>query len=166
MCRRAEIIADKSPYPIIYSVENTSTTIISPELFRRYCYPHLLEYGRIVSAAGKYHVLHMCGHLKAVLPDIARLPAAGMEAFTAPPVGNTTLLDGRLACPGKCLIGGTSAVLWLEDAATIIERLRRDLDDLPDQRGIVVTSAGVMPPACDPERIRQVAQSVMNYPVR
>lgn len=166
LCRRAEIIADRAPYPIVYSVENTSTTIISPGLFRRYCLPHLLDYGRILSPAGKCHVLHMCGHLKAVLPDIASLPAAAIEAFTSPPVGNTTLLDGRAACPDKCLIGGTNAVLWLNDARTIIETLQRDLDALPDSRGVVVTSAGVMPPACNPQTIQQVGDWVKRYPVR
>jgi uroporphyrinogen-III decarboxylase len=164
--RRAEIIADKAPYALVYSSENTSTTLISPALFQRYCYRHLLEYGRIISAAGKHHILHMCGHLKALLPDIATLPAAAVEAFTSPPVGNTRLLDGRAACPDKCFIGGTNATLWLEDAAAIIAEVERDLDALPHTRGIVVTSAGVMPPAATPETIREVGAWVKTYPVR
>ena len=166
ICRRAEIIADKAPYPLIYSSENTSTTLISPALFRRFCHRHLLDYGRIITAAGKHHVLHMCGHLKALLPDIATLPAAAMEAFTSPPVGDTRLLDGRAACADKCLIGGTNATLWLEDAGTIIAEIERDLGALPHTRGIVVTSAGVMPPAASPETIRKVAAWVKAYPVR
>ena len=165
LCRRAEIMADRSPYPIIYSVENTSTTLISPELFRRYCYGHLMEYGRIISQGGKLHMLHMCGHLRTILPDIDSLPAAGIEAFTSPPMGNTKLLDGRTDCPEKCLIGGTSAVLWLETAETIIETMERDLDVLPHRRGIVLTSAGVMPPRCRPETIKRVAEWVKNYAV-
>jgi len=164
-CRRAEVIADKSPYRVIYSVENTSTMLISPELFRRYCYGHLADYGRIVRSAGKLHILHMCGHLKALLPDIAALPAAGIEAFTSPPVGNTTFLDGRTACGDKCLIGGTNAALWLEDAGTIIRTIERDLDALPHHRGIVVTSAGVMPPGCSPVTIREVAEWIRSYAV-
>jgi len=165
LCRRAEIIADKAPYPLVYSTENTSTTLISPALFRRYCYQHLADYGRIVTAAGKHHILHMCGHLKALLPDIAALPAVAIEAFTSPPVGNTTLLDGRAAGADKCLIGGTNASLWLEQAAAIIEALERDLDALPHRRGLVITSAGVMPPAASPETIRAVAAWVKAYPV-
>jgi len=165
LCRRAEIIADRAPYPLVYSTENTSTTLISPALFRRYCHRHLADYGRIVTAAGKHHILHMCGHLKALLPDIAALPAAGIEAFTTPPVGNTTLGDGRAACPRQCLIGGTNASLWLQEAPAIIAELERDLGALPHRRGLVVTSAGVMPPAARPETIRQVAEWVKGYPV-
>ncbi len=165
ICRRAEITADKSPCQVIYSTENTSTTLISPELFRRYCHRHLTEYGQIVRSAGKLHLLHMCGHLKALLPDIATLPASGIEAFTSSPVGNTTFLDGRRACEDKCFIGGTNAALWLEDAEAIIETIQRDLDILPHHRGIVVTSAGVMPPLCSPETIKKVAEWVKGYAI-
>jgi len=161
--RRTAILAEKSCYRIIYSSENTSTTLISPELFRRYCLRHLMDYGRIIASAGKFHVLHMCGHLKVLLPDIDTLPAAAMEAFTSPPVGNTTLLDGRTACKDKCLIGGTNATLWLEDAETITRTIGHDLDVLPHRRGIVVTSAGVMPPGCPPETIKRVADWVKSY---
>lgn len=165
LCRRAEIIVAKCPAPVVYSVENTSTTLISPALFRRYCYGHLLDYGNIVSSAGKLHVLHMCGHLRDVLADVARLPAAGIEAFTSPPVGNTTLKDGRTACSGKCLIGGTNAVLWTKSAEEIFGQIRHDLDELLHQRGVVVTSAGVMTPLCKPETIKKVAELVKDYPV-
>jgi len=165
LCRRAEIIAGYTPYPLVYSVENTSTTLISPAMFRRYCLPHLRAYGEIIRGAGKHHVLHMCGKLKELLPDIGTLPASAIEAFTSPPVGSTTLLDGRTACPNLCFIGGTNATLWLEPAETIIETIASDLAALPHQRGIVVTSAGVMPPFCQPETIKAVADWIKEYPV-
>lgn len=164
-CRRAEIVAEKCPANVVYSVENTSTTLISPEHFKKYCYKHLMDYGNILSSAGKLHVLHMCGYLKDVLSDVAELPAAGLEAFTSPPVGNTPLKFGRDTCPGKCLIGGTNAVLWTKTAEEIFEQIEHDLDELPHHRGVVVTSAGVMPPLCKPETIKEVAELVKNYPV-
>jgi len=165
LLRRAEIVAERTPYQIVYSTENTSTTLISPDMFRRYSYRHLADYGRTITAAGKIHVLHMCGHLKRLLPDLDTLPAGAFEAFTSPPVGNTTLFDGRSGCTTKCLIGGTNATLWLEDADTIASTIEHDLRVLPHPWGIVVTSAGVMPPRCTPETIRQVAERVWRYQV-
>jgi hypothetical protein len=100
-----------------------------------------------------------------VLADVARLPAAGIEAFTSPPVGNTVLEDGRAACPDKCLIGGTNAVLWTKSAEEIFSQIKHDLDELSHQRGVVVTSAGVMTPLCKPETIKEVAELVKGYPV-
>ncbi len=165
LCRRAEIIAEKCPAPVVYSVENTSTTLISPELFRQYPYQHLMDYGNVLSSAGKLHVLHMCGHLYDVLADVAKLPAVAIEAFTSPPVGNTTLKDGRTACSNKCLIGGTNAVLWTKTADEIFHEIKHDLDELAHQRGVVVTSAGVMTPLCKPETIKEVADLVKAYSV-
>jgi hypothetical protein len=165
LCRRAEIIAEKSPAPVVFSTENTSTTLISPDMFRKYCYEHLMDYGNIVSSAGKVHLLHMCGHLKDVLPDIGKLPAAGIEAFTSPTLGNTTLSDGRMACPDKSLVGGTNATLWTKPTDEIFGQVKHDLDELPHHRGVVLTSAGVMTPLCKPETIREVADLVKSYSI-
>jgi hypothetical protein len=48
----------------------------------------------------------------------------------------------------------------------IIAEIKNRLDESPHHRGIVVTSAGVMPPLCKPETIREVCEWVKEYPVR
>jgi len=166
LVRKAEILTDQWPGDMIYSTENTSTTLISPDQYQTYSYPHIKTYGDIVTGGGRLFVLHMCGHLKALLPTLNTLPVSAFEAFTAPTLGNTTLLDGRSACPNVCLVGGTEATLWTRPAADIIAHIERSLDDLPHHRGIVVTSAGVMPPLCRAETIRTVCDWVKNCPVR
>lgn len=166
MLDRVNLMAVDHPADLLYVVENTSTTLISPDQYRAYCIGHITEYGAIARQTGRNLVLHMCGHLKALLPDLAAIPAHAFEAFTSPTVGNTSLLDGRTQCPDKCLIGGTNAVLWTQPAGAIIRQIEKDLDVLSHHRGIVVTSAGVMPPACRPETIREVAEWVRRYAVR
>ena len=166
MLRTTELVCENSPADILYLMENTSTTLISPDQFRRYCARHIGEYARVSQQAGRNMVLHMCGHLKALLPDLAEIPAQAFEAFTSPTLGNTTLLDGRTHCPDKCLIGGTNAMLWTRPSEEIIRQIEQDLGELPHHRGIVVTSAGVMPPLCEPETIRRVCEWVKWYPVR
>ncbi|HOJ39368.1 MAG TPA: hypothetical protein PK644_02740, partial [bacterium] len=79
---------------------------------------------------------------------------------------DTTLLDGRTFCPEKCLLGGTNATLWLQPARRICQELEKDLQALPHHRGLVITSAGVMPPGCSPETIKQVADFVRSFPAR
>jgi uroporphyrinogen-III decarboxylase len=166
LVKKAEILAEHSPADVFYMIENTSTTLISPDQYRTYCAPHITEYGNVVADAGGILILHMCGHLKALLPDLAKIPARAFEAFTSPTLGNTTLLDGRTACPDKCLVGGTNAMLWTRGSDEIIAQLETDLDALPHHRGIVVTSAGVMPPLCAPETIKAVCEWVKAYPAR
>jgi len=162
----ARLLAETMVSDVVYFTENTSTTLASPEQYRRYCFPHLKECCAILHGAGRRVILHMCGHLKALLPDLGQMPVCAFEAFTAPPVGNTTLLDGRANCPNVCLVGGTSATLWTKPAHQIIAQIEKDLDALPHHRGVVVTSAGVMPPMCEPETIRKVCQFVQAYPAR
>ncbi|OQB14335.1 MAG: methylcobalamin:coenzyme M methyltransferase [Firmicutes bacterium ADurb.Bin193] len=164
--RRAEISAENSPADIINIMENTSTTLISPTQYRTYCFDHINQYGSIVKQAGKPFMIHMCGHLKDLLPDLSKLNASAFEAFTSPTLGNTTLLDGRTGCPDKCLIGGTNAILWTQDSDTIIKKIEENLDALPHHRGIVVTSAGVMPPFAKPETIKTVCDWVKSYKIR
>jgi uroporphyrinogen-III decarboxylase len=166
LLRRAEILLEHSPADLFYMVENTSTTLISPEQYRRYCLRHIDDYASLARSYGRRLALHMCGHLKALLPDLATLDVAAFEAFTSPPVGNTRLEDGRRDCPRVCLIGGTNAALWTRPAGEIIAELERDLARLPHHRGIVVTSGGVMPPLAEPEKIRTVCEWVKSYPAR
>lgn len=84
----------------------------------------------------------------------------------SPPVGNTTLLDGRTIFPDKTLVGGTNAALWLEPAERIIAEIAADLDALPHHRGIVISSAGMMPPGCRPETIKRVCDWAHGYTAR
>ena len=166
ICRKAEISAEHSPADMFYMIENTSTSLISPMQFRQHCMPTLRECTEILNAHDRIMVYHMCGLLKDLLPDIATLGAAGIEAFTAPTLGNTMLLDGRTACPDMCLVGGTQATFWTKPADAIIAKIEEALAPLPHHRGIVVTSAGVMPPMCEPETIREVCEWVKAYPAR
>ena len=163
---RAEVVAQHSPADILYMTENTSTTLTSPAQYMRYCYPHITDYGRIARKHGRLMALHMCGHLRLLLPELATLPVDAFEAFTTPTLGDATLLDGRTNCPDKCLIGGTNAMLWTRPADEIIRQIERDLARLPHHRGVAITSAGVMPPLCEPETIRAVCDWVKTYPAR
>lgn len=166
MLRRAEIQAEHTPADMVYSTENTSTTLISPDQYERYCFKHLCDYGAALQAEGKRMVLHMCGLIKALLPLIDKVPARAFEAFTSPPVGNTTFVDGRGLCPEKCFIGGTNATLWTYPAEQIIAELDEHFRQLPHHRGLIVTSAGVMPPLASPETIKAVFDWVQSYPIK
>ncbi len=160
-------VAERTPADLIVSVENTSTTLISPGLFEKYCLGHLCDYGRIIAAAGKLHELHMCGLLGALLEAIDTIPAASIEAFTAPPLANTRLVDGKTRAPSKTFVGGTCVnTWWRRDAGQIQRYILGELDACPDHRGIVLTTAGVAPPACPAETFRAVGRWLASVPVR
>lgn len=157
LLRRAALLVEHSPADLLYLVENTSTSLISPGQYRRDNLPHVRACAEVITGAGRLMALHMCGRLHALLPDLATTGVHAFEAFTAPTLGDTTLRDGRTACPDVCLIGGTHAMLWLEPAESIIAYLEDSLATLPHLRRLILTSAGVMPPACAPDIIRRIA---------
>jgi len=163
---RLKIIADTTPADILVSVENTSTTLISPDQFERYCYPHLCDYGRIIEGAGKLYEMHMCGHTLALLELIDTIPGSSIEAYTAPTLGNTRLVDGRTLAPSKTLIGGTSVNTWLMPFDKICAYIQQELDASPDNRRTILTTAGVAPPACSAETFRAVGEWLRTVPVR
>lgn len=165
LVKRTELACQKCKADLLYFAENTSTTLISPSQYEKYCFSHIEDYARIINGYGRNMVLHMCGHLKDLLPQLSKVAAKAFEAFTSPTVGNTTLLDGRNICTDKCLIGGTNAILWTMSADDIINQIEYDLNVLPHHRGIIVTSSGVMPPMCSPDTIKTVCEWVKNYKV-
>jgi hypothetical protein len=99
----------------------------------------------------------MCGKLKALLEAIDGLPAQVNEAFTSPPVGDTTLADGRTRMRSKAPIGGTNATLWLAPAERIVAAVAADLAACPDRRKIFLPSAGVLPAGVSFDKAREVA---------
>lgn len=82
-------ILARDPFDIQVLVENTSTRYISPALYRRFNGPHQRDFVEIMHAAGKVAILHMCGHVRDLLPDIRQTGADGIHALTPPPTGDT-----------------------------------------------------------------------------
>ncbi|MBD3292057.1 MAG: hypothetical protein GF393_03975 [Armatimonadia bacterium] len=146
------------PAQWLTSVENTSTTLLSPEIFERYCFEHLRDYGTKIREAGRHHMLHQCGQLHDLLPKIDELPAECIEAYTAPTLGDTTVADRNERAPSMAIIGGTQAPTWLLPVDEICAIIERDLREAGSIRGVVLTSAGVMPPYCGIEKIKQIRE--------
>lgn len=84
-----KIIAEKMPYIACIPVENTSTTYISPNIYRKYSLPQLRDYIDILHSGGKKCILHMCGLIRNLLGEIKETGADGIHALTPAPVGNT-----------------------------------------------------------------------------
>lgn len=83
-----EALAD-GPCDTITLCENTSTYYISPDIYRRFNGPHVRDFVDIVKKRGKTALIHMCGHVRDLLPDIKKTWADGVHALTPPTTGNT-----------------------------------------------------------------------------
>ncbi len=156
-------IIQHTPRPYIRTVENTSTTLISPMMFKKVAFPHLCEYGRLIEENGMKHILHMCGHIKQLLPLIDRIPACAIEAFQATPMGDTNLADGVHLCPNKALIGGIAGTLWSLPDQEIVKRITADLEAAGNIRRICLENAGGMLTSIHPDRMKYIWSNILNH---
>jgi hypothetical protein len=163
---KAALQAEHAPADFLYMSENTSTTILSPAQFEEHCAGRMDEYAGIAHRHGKLFQIHMCGHIKSLLPRIASMKAGSIEALTPPSVGDTDLATARVLCPDKCFLGGTNAVQWVSSPEEVIAYLESQLSRLPHHRGIVLSTGGALPPSCPPEFVRKVAAFVKGYRIQ
>jgi hypothetical protein len=164
--KRLEMFAQHTPAEVICSIENTSTTLISPAQFDRFCLPHLTDYGRVIEQSGRWHELHMCGQIGQLLKRIETIPAVSIEAFSSAPIGDARLVDGRTRVPSKTLLGGTCANIWLEPPERIEAFLQEELDACGDHRRIIVTTGGEAPQGCSIDTFQRIGRWLAEVPVR
>ncbi len=158
--KTVERIAE-SPAPVVIEYENTSSTLLSPSIFRRYCLPVLNEYADILKSAGKIFLVHMCGKLKAFQADLAAARFDGIADISPPPTGNFTLDEAAAALRGKIVIGGIDATTFIEpdlkkteaNIATLIERIK-------PYRGVLLGSADTVPRGTPLESLRMIQHLV------
>ncbi|OGV63051.1 MAG: hypothetical protein A2498_13695 [Lentisphaerae bacterium RIFOXYC12_FULL_60_16] len=85
----------QSDIDVLVSVDDTSTTAISPDMFAA-CNLELTDArARLAHAAGKFYFHHSCGLIRDLLPLYRRTTMDAVHAFTIPPVGNVTVAEGR-----------------------------------------------------------------------
>lgn len=88
-----EILSKRTPLDCVIPIENTSTRMISPDLYEKLSLPQISDYVNILHKHNKLAVLHMCGHLKDLLYLFRDTGCDGINAVTLPPLGNTRFED-------------------------------------------------------------------------
>jgi len=61
-------------------VENTSTMMISPDIYSRFSVDHVKDFVDIMHENGKRAIVHMCGQIKDLLPLIKKPDWMGLIA--------------------------------------------------------------------------------------
>ncbi|NQU12432.1 hypothetical protein HQ590_16675 [bacterium] len=79
----------------IVTVDDTSTTTISPHLFEEYCLGYTDRMAEAAHQDGKFYLHHSCGLIRDLLPLYRRTKMDAVHAFTIPPLGNVTIGEGR-----------------------------------------------------------------------
>lgn len=130
-CQEYEAMAAQCPAPALIAVENTSTRLLSPALYRELSLPQIRQYADICHRHGQRLVLHMCGHLRALLPILPETGADAINALTPPPVGDTTVEVALDALgDGFPQLGAVLQETAFQAPETTRERIWQALDEL------------------------------------
>ncbi len=156
-------IAVESPAQAFITWEDTSTTNISPSLFERYIAPEMDRWGQVVHAAGKLFIHHACGHVRALLPAMAKEAIDAVESLSPPPTGNVEVWEAQeILGPRVGIVGGIEPVhfltLDLDDFREYVETL---LDRVTPHHYVLANSDSC-PPGVDVDKFRLVTHIVQS----
>jgi uroporphyrinogen-III decarboxylase len=159
-------IAAEAPAEAYISWETSSTQYISPKYFERYILPEVNRWGEILHAAGKMLIHHACGHIRAILPQLATENADAMESVTPPPTGNVEIWDVQKALgKDKCIIGGIEPLKFLElsqvEFRAYVENTLAQMDPL----GFIFGNSDSCPPGVSLEKFKLVTEIVRSFEV-
>lgn len=154
-------IACQTSAEAVISWEDTSTTNITPGMFRDYILPEIREWSGLLHQAGKLFLHHACGHIHDLLPLMAGSDIDALESIASPPTGNTTLPDARRALPSSiALVGGIEATELERLSAEQLEKVIQErLRALPET-GFVLANSDSCPPGVSLDNLKLPAQIV------
>jgi uroporphyrinogen-III decarboxylase len=99
-----QVLAE-SPAKVAVTYDDTSTTVMSPDWYRRYCMDELDQYSEILHKGGLYHIAHMCGKISLLTDDIKKGAFDGVDSVCPPTTGDLEP-GAALEETGKIIIGG------------------------------------------------------------
>lgn len=158
---QAVLISAESPAEAFISWEDSSTTNVSPALFARYIAPEISRWGEILHSAGKLMLHHACGHVRALLPILAREQVDAIESLSPPPTGNVEIWEARQAMgPQMGLIGGIEPLAILTLDLPAFEVYVRELIKRMGTHRYILANSDSCPPGVSLEKFTLVSRLV------
>lgn len=150
---------------VVFTYEDTSTTLISREWMTEYATPALDEYADIIHGAGKKFITHMCGKLSGFSDEICSVKSDGIDSICPPTTGDVRIGEARRLFKNKVLIGGIEpAALVRNTQNEVMELLKKDLSDLPDKKGVILSTGDATPYGTDINLLKFISDFVKtNY---
>ena len=88
-------LAASGPGDAVIVYDDTSTTAISPRMFRELAMPYTDRAARVAHDAGKLYIHHSCGHIRDLLDLYAQTDMDAVDGLTIRPIGDVTIAESR-----------------------------------------------------------------------
>jgi hypothetical protein len=128
--KQYKLILETTPeIDVIVSLDDTSTTIISPKMFEEYNLTLTNQRAGLAESYGRYYMHHSCGLIRDLLPVYAKTRMNGVHAFNRPPIGDVTFSEGRKMIGSNIAIEAGIYGGYKSDKDTIVKAVREVLAD-------------------------------------
>ncbi len=154
-------IAVESPAEAFITWEDSSTTNVSPKLFKQYIAPELNRWGQAVHDAGKLLLHHACGHVRKLLPIMAEEEVDVIESLSPPPTGNVEIWEAQdVLSPKVGIIGGIEPTKFLNLDMKAFQDYVETLLEKVNHRHYILGNSDSCPPGVSREKFRLVTEIV------
>ncbi|MBI3920202.1 MAG: hypothetical protein HY318_02195 [Armatimonadetes bacterium] len=124
-----EMFASRMQAEVAIPVENTSSLMISPSVYEKHSLPQIHDFVDIMHRHGKKAILHICGHLRNLLPVLKDTELDGINGLTPPPVGDTSFGEALEVLGDELIIlGGVFNPTVLHKPSVTAEEIRAELE--------------------------------------
>ena len=159
--RQSARLCCESSSEVFISFEDSSTTNYSPGLYERYVVPELNEWADILHKENKYLIQHACGHIKALLPIIAKSKIDCLESVTPFTTGNVTMKEVAEALPERIsIIGGIDPIMMLSEEWEPLEQYATELLETMKGRSFILSNSDSLPPGVKLEYLKRLGRLV------
>lgn len=136
-----KILADY-PTDAIFDYEDTSTTVMSKNMYVNYSAPTIDDYAKILHDNGKLFITHMCGKLNGFKEEIGKGIQDGVDSICPPETGDLYIWEARKAWgENKVVIGGIDppafSRMTVEES---VNTAREIIEKMKGQKGFILSS--------------------------
>ena len=145
------------------SWEDSSTTNISPSLYKKYIFPEIKKWCDIFNSVKKPYVQHACGHIKKLIEIMVEENVSAIESVTPPPTGNIEIGEAFSIIPDNmALIGGIDPVFLLNESVENLCRYAESLIQSRGKHGFILSNSDSCPPKVAEGKFIKLAELVKN----
>lgn len=152
----------QSPCEVFLFWEDSSTTNISPAMFKRYAMPEITSWGNELHSSGKLLIHHACGHIRALLPLMAQTPVDGIESISPPPTGNIDIGEAFSLLPDTiALIGGIEPTFFENCTMPELDSRVNELLAVSKGKRYILANSDSCPPLVSKEKLSRPIQQIL-----
>jgi len=154
-------ISSESKAEAFITWEDTSTTNISPVMYEKYILPEINGWCDILHNCGKLYIQHACGHLKNLIPLIAKSKIDCIESISPPPTGNIEIWEAKEVLPSDIsLIGGIEPTVFLNSSVSELKEYTEQLIKKMKGSRFILANSDSCPPGVTIEKFQIVSELV------